>query len=213
MVRDLSISNPLAILTPNPPQFGASGLLNNHFEGTTDNSPNLFPVAQDTYISNSQNIYTGNVSILNKMKALLELADNEGRSLTEAETRALIKYNKQLSGIASEEEIKRQAASENTQVTDTNVLNTLAPFYERNRIDPKRDGKGEELSLLATNAMEDIYKRALIENRSLTAQESYDVSQYQKQIAVAQNFMKNSEAANKEWQIYALGNDGLASSG
>lgn len=102
---------------------------------------------------------------------------------------------------------------ENTQITDTNVLNTLAPFYERNRIDPNRDGKGEELSLLATNAMEDIYKRALTENRSLTAQESYDVSQYQKQIAVAQNFMKNSEAANKEWQIYGLGNDGLASSG
>jgi hypothetical protein len=71
--------------------------------------------------------------------------------------------------------------------------------------------RGTTLELLGTEAMEKIYYNALQNGGELTPQNYSDIAKHQKLIAWSSQ-LKNTDAANREWQISGL-DDSLASSG
>jgi Zn-dependent metalloprotease len=58
--------------------------------------------------------------------------------------------------------------------------------------------------------MEKIYYNALQNGGELTPQNYFDLAKHQKLMAWATQ-LKNTDAANREWVISGLGNDGMAS--
>jgi hypothetical protein len=104
------------------------------------------------------------------------------------------------------------ASSGSPVINSNNVRETYRDFFT-SASNPSMwgIGRGIELELLGTEAMEKIYYNALQNGGELTSQNYYDLAKHQKLTAWASE-LKNTDATNREWQISGF-NDTLASSG
>jgi hypothetical protein len=104
------------------------------------------------------------------------------------------------------------AANGSPVISNNNVAATYKDFFtSASNTSMWGIDRGTTLELLGTEAMEKIYYNALQNGGELTPQNYSDIAKHQKLIAWSSQ-LKNTDAANREWQISGL-NDSLASSG
>jgi|LakMenE01Jun11ns_1017448.scaffolds.fasta_scaffold9959596_4 hypothetical protein len=103
------------------------------------------------------------------------------------------------------------AANGSPVINNNNVVATYKDFFtSTSSASMWGIDRGTNLELLGTEAMEKIYYNALQNGGELTPQNYFDLAKHQKLMAWATQ-LKNTDAANREWVISGLGNDGMAS--
>ena len=103
------------------------------------------------------------------------------------------------------------AANGSPVINNNNVAATYKDFFtSASNTSMWGIDRGTTLELLGTEAMEKIYYNALQNGGELTPQNYSDLAKHQKLTAWASE-LKNTDAANREWQISGF-NDNLASS-
>jgi hypothetical protein len=103
------------------------------------------------------------------------------------------------------------AANGSPVINNNNVVATYRDFFtSTSNASMWGIDRGTNLELLGTEAMEKIYYNALQNGGELTPQNYFDLAKHQKLMAWATQ-LKNTDAANREWVISGLGNDGMAS--
>ena len=103
------------------------------------------------------------------------------------------------------------AANGSPVINNNNVVATYKDFFtSTSNASMWGIDRGTNLELLGTEAMEKIYYNALQNGGELTPQNYFDLAKHQKLMAWATQ-LKNTDAANREWVISGLGNDGMAS--